>query len=54
MRALKYIECVYSGEYLRQNFEWKKVEMMSHTDLTVYSGSIHQADRCCIREVRLQ
>ena len=41
----KYIECVYSREYLRRNCEWKSVEIMSHTDLTVYSGSTHQADR---------
>ena len=25
---------------------------MSHADLTVYSGSTHQADRRCIRGVR--
>ena len=46
--------CVYSREYLRQNCEWKYVEIMSHADLTVYSGSTHQADRRCIRGVRLQ
>ena len=38
-------ECVYSREYLRRNCEWKYVEIMSHADLTVYSGSTHQADR---------
>ena len=35
-------ECVYSGEYLRRNCEWRSVQTMSNADLIV-SGSNHQA-----------
>ena len=42
--ALGREECVYSGEYLRQNCEWRSVQTMSNADFIV-SGSTHQTDR---------
>ena len=36
-------KCVYSREYLQRNCD---LDIMSHADLTVYSGSTHEADRC--------
>ena len=40
LHAFEREECVYSGEYLRRNCEWRPVQTMSNADLIV-SGSTH-------------